>query len=155
MSRYQLARRFCEGKVVADVACGTGYGSGILREVAASVDSYDKEPLVGNSAIDLEWESWDARYEVIVSFETIDHLENPEFVLENARKTTDLLVVSSPIGELPSYNPHHKPVRTLPVSLAMLEKEFDCTVYYQTGETISDEPTKPIRYVIVAAAPRN
>src|SRR3989344_692155 len=29
-SRYEFARRFCEGKVVADIACGVAYGSEYL-----------------------------------------------------------------------------------------------------------------------------
>jgi len=45
LARYRFARRFCAGKTVADIACGTGYGMNILREVAASVDGYDKERL--------------------------------------------------------------------------------------------------------------
>ena len=99
IARYQSAKRFCARKRVADIACGTGYGLKILAETAAQVDGYDKEPLCGNEVLDLEEASWTKPYDVVVSLETIEHLANPEFFLENAQRTSGLLVVYSPIGE--------------------------------------------------------
>jgi 2-polyprenyl-3-methyl-5-hydroxy-6-metoxy-1,4-benzoquinol methylase len=150
VARYRFAQRFCKGKTVADIACGTGYGTKILAEVAQSVVGYDKISLCGNRLIDLEKQCWDGTYDVIVSFETLEHLENPEFFLENARKTSKLLVVSSPIGEFRGYNPHHKQVWTFPEFKEFLEKTFHCDYYYQSGEEIRDEPAGPIRFVIAA-----
>ena len=154
VARYQFARQFCKGKKVADIACGTGYGTKILSEVAESVVGFDKEPLCGNRVVNLEAECWPGRYDVIVSFETIEHLDNPEFLLENASRTADMLVVSSPIGEILGYNPHHKQVWTLPEFTKLLEKRFRCEFFYQKGETISDKPTRPVGYVIATCVPK-
>lgn len=154
VARYEFARRFCEGKTVADIACGTGYGTRILAEVASSVVGYDKEFLAGNEMIDLEREGWDSDYDVIVSFETLEHLENPEFFLENAWRTAKLLVVSSPIGELPGYNPHHKQVWTFPEFRDLVEARFDCEYHYQRDEIIHDDPVEPVNFVVAACRPK-
>jgi hypothetical protein len=154
VARYKFARQFCAGKTVADIACGTGYGSQILAEVATSVTSYDKESLCGNRVLDLDKAGWNAFYDVIVSFETIEHLENPEFFLENARRTSKLFVVSSPIGEPPGYNPYHKQVWTFPEFKDLLESRFKCEYYYQKGEAIYDHRVLPIRFVIAVCVPQ-
>ena len=41
LPRYKLAQKYCEGKKVLDIACGTGYGSKELAEVASSVIGID------------------------------------------------------------------------------------------------------------------
>ena len=138
---------------MADIACGTGYGSNILREVAATVEGYDKELLCGNLLVDLEKQSWDKPYDVIVSFETIEHLSHPRFFLENARRTTQLLVVSTPVGEFRGYNPHHKQVWTFPQFRALVETYFHCRYYFQREETIRPDPDGPVRFVIAVGAP--
>ena len=154
VARYKFAQRFCAGKKVADIACGTGYGIKILAEVAESVVGYDKEPLCGNLIVDLEKQSWNGIYDVLVSFETLEHLENPEFFLENARKTSKLLVVSSPIGEFRGYNPHHKQVWTFHEFRELLEKTFECKYFYQSGEKIYATPMGTIKFVIAACSPK-
>ncbi len=153
VARYNFAKRFCRGKTVADIACGTGYGMAMLREVAAAVDGYDKEPLCGNRVIDLEKERWEKNYDVVVSFETIEHLANPEFFLENARRTAKRLLVSSPIGEFRGYNPHHKQVWNYSGFKALLERHFRCTFYYQNAEGIHDKPVSRIRFVVAVCTP--
>src|SRR5438105_2884119 len=42
--RYFFARRFVAGRRVLDVACGEGYGSALLSEVAADVVGVDIDP---------------------------------------------------------------------------------------------------------------
>ena len=88
MPRYKLAQKYCEGKKVLDIACGTGYGSKELAEVASSVIGIDVDKAsvelaqkmyqsknlqfkLGNGQdIQVEDESMD----VVVSFETIEHI---------------------------------------------------------------------------------
>jgi 2-polyprenyl-3-methyl-5-hydroxy-6-metoxy-1,4-benzoquinol methylase len=153
VARYEFAKQFCGAKTVADIACGTGYGSAILRQVATAVDGYDKLSLCDNTVIDVEREAWDKRYDVIVSFETIEHLANPEFFLENARRTTNFLVISSPIGEFRGYNPHHKQVWKLPRFQALVERYFRCAYYYQNNEHIRPADGSPTRFVIAVGTP--
>jgi 2-polyprenyl-3-methyl-5-hydroxy-6-metoxy-1,4-benzoquinol methylase len=154
VARYEFALPFCTGKSVADIACGTGYGSEILRRSASQVQGFDKENLCGNRVIDLEKERWDERYDVIVSFETIEHLGNPEFFLENARRTASQLIVSTPIGEFLGYNPHHKQVWTYAEFRALIERYFDCTYYFQSGTEILRETSDPVRFVIAVGTPK-
>lgn len=137
VARYKWARRFCEGKTVADIACGTGYGINILRETALSVDGYDKENLGGwCRIIDLEKETWNGVYDVIVSFETLEHLANPEFFLENVAGTCKRAIISTPLDESPG-NPHHKQHWSFDQAKALLEQHFACEYFFQQGEEIS------------------
>ena len=152
--RYMFAKQHCEGMTVADIACGSGYGSEILRQVARRVDGYDREPLCGNFVIDLEKETWSQSYDVIVSFETIEHLANPDLFLRAASETCHTLLISTPIGEFKGYNPHHKQTWELPEFRERLNRWFDYTVYYQNGETISAEAPHNVTFVIALCRPK-
>jgi 2-polyprenyl-3-methyl-5-hydroxy-6-metoxy-1,4-benzoquinol methylase len=153
VARYEFAKRFCHGRAVADIACGTGYGMKILGAVASSVDGYDKEPLCRNTVIDLDRESWTKSYDVIVSFETIEHLDQPAFFLENAQRTAQQLIVSTPIGEFRGYNPHHKQVWSLAQFGSLLETYFDVEYFFQNDEVVEQRPVHPIRFVVGVCKP--
>jgi len=154
LARYKFAQHYCAGKRVADIACGTGYGTRMLAEVASSAHGFDKERLCGNEVIDLEKQSWSGEFDVVVSFETIEHLANPEFFLENARKTAKLLLVSTPIGELRGYNPYHKQVWNFEQFKAFVERYFECRYFYQVNDQILDTPPSNIRFVIAVGVPK-
>jgi 2-polyprenyl-3-methyl-5-hydroxy-6-metoxy-1,4-benzoquinol methylase len=154
VARYEFARSFCLGKKVADIACGSGYGSEVLRQTASTVHSYDKELLCGNRTIDLDRESWDEDYDVIVSLETIEHLERPEFFLANVARTAKLLIVSTPIGEIPGYNPHHKQVWTLAEFEALLRRWFEVEFYAQHGDMIRAGADSDAAFVVAVCRPR-
>lgn len=153
VARYEFAKGYCQGKKVADMACGTGYGSELLRSVALSVDSYDKDSLCGNRIVDLNRDSWTDHYDVIVSFETIEHLQRPEFFLKNVHATCDLFVVSTPIGEFRGYNPHHEQVWSLKEFQAMLSPLFKARFYSQDGEKISADPGAKCSFVVAVCEP--
>ncbi len=87
--RYAFARRFIVGKRVLDVASGEGYGSALLAAVAGSVVGVDVDPAAvaharttyaGRSNLRFEVGSAaalplpDVGIDVVVSFETIEHL---------------------------------------------------------------------------------
>lgn len=109
--RYRFAARFVKGKRVLDIACGEGYGAQALLECgAAQVIGIDVSetacglarqryglPIVRGDAgaIPLSGKS----VEVIVSFETLEHLPNPDrFILECRRTLTSdgILIISTP-----------------------------------------------------------
>ena len=114
MHRYAFARQFCRGKIVLDAACGEGFGSAMLAEVAAHVVGVDISAQsvahAGNrygERENLEFKASDAcaldvpdgQFDVVVSFETIEHLENQEGLLAEFRRVLNddgLLVISSP-----------------------------------------------------------
>jgi 2-polyprenyl-3-methyl-5-hydroxy-6-metoxy-1,4-benzoquinol methylase len=154
VARYEFAKFLCKGKKVADIACGTGYGMQILGTVALSVEGYDKECLCRNTVIDLDRESWTKSYDVIVSFETIEHLAHPDFFLKNAARTAQQLVVSTPIGEFRGYNPHHKQVWSFEQFRSLLERYFDADYFFQRGEAVENRPVHPIRFVVAVCKPK-
>ncbi|HZI84571.1 MAG TPA: methyltransferase domain-containing protein [Casimicrobiaceae bacterium] len=118
--RYAFARRFVEGRRVLDAACGEGYGSALLGAVAASVTGVDIDMatidraratyadgkrirFIASSCTGLPLPS--ASIDVVVSFETIEHLEAADqlaMLIEFARVLTPegLLVLSSPNKKL-------------------------------------------------------
>lgn len=108
MGRYEWAAGLVEGKVI-DAACGCGYGAHYLAEKAGvSVHAID----VSHEAIDyarLHWPHDAVRYwpaniedallepsDWIVSFETIEHLRDPEKALMKFADAADHLLVSVP-----------------------------------------------------------
>jgi len=127
--RYMIARDLAPGKTVVDIACGEGYGSSLLSDVAAKVIGVDidaqsvrhararyqasnVEFLVGSAAeIPIESNSVD----LVVSFETIEHHDEHDKMMQEVKrilKPGGRLLISSPdkqnysIG--PKYvNPYH------------------------------------------------
>jgi 2-polyprenyl-3-methyl-5-hydroxy-6-metoxy-1,4-benzoquinol methylase len=112
--RYHFVRPLLAGKRVLDVACGEGYGSALMAEVAASVTGVDvardaithaQHAYAGRTnlafveascaALPLE----DAQFDVVVSFETIEHIHEQDAFLDGVRrvlKPDGLLIISSP-----------------------------------------------------------
>jgi len=112
--RYVFARRLAAGKRVLDAACGEGYGSGLLADVAAVVVGVDVDATSIAHARErygarpnLTFEQGDAtalnyadgRFDLVVSFETLEHLAAQEALIAGfARVLADdgILIVSSP-----------------------------------------------------------
>jgi SAM-dependent methyltransferase len=114
--RYAFARRFVGGKRVLDAACGEGYGTALLGTVASSVIGIDidmatidraraaygdgkRVQFIASSCTGLPLPS--ASIDVVVSFETIEHLTAADqlgMLIEFARVLTSdgILVMSSP-----------------------------------------------------------
>jgi ubiquinone/menaquinone biosynthesis C-methylase UbiE len=114
--RYAFARRFVAGKRVLDAACGEGYGTALLGAVAASATGVDIDMasidraratyadgkrirFIASSCTGLPLPS--ASIDVVVSFETIEHLDAGDqlaMLLEFTRVLTadGLLILSSP-----------------------------------------------------------
>lgn len=126
ISRYIFASRFVKNKVVLDIACGSGYGSDFLKKKGAKkVIGIDISPeaisyckanykninfLVGGvDKIPLK----DKSVDLIVSFETIEHVEEKtqnNFIQEVKRilKPDGLFIVSTPNTVVfPKGNPFH------------------------------------------------
>lgn len=144
--RYLMARKFAQGKKVLDVACGEGYGSYLLSEVASSVtgvdiseetiehatNSYQRTGLTylqGNAA---KIPVADGSIDLVVSFETIEHHDrHEEMMLEISRvlQQDGLLIISSPdkkeYSDIPNYdNPYHVKELYLSEFETLLRKHF-------------------------------
>ncbi len=111
--RYLIARTYVAGKRVLDVASGEGYGSHLLSKHAASVvgadispdavahasQRYPEENLRYVAANCTQIPEPDASFDVIVSFETIEHMtEHEAFMREVDRLLAPdgLFIISSP-----------------------------------------------------------
>lgn len=114
--RYALAARLCAGMRVVDLACGSGYGSVILRETATAVTGVDNDTTtvdVARATVgkdhDVAFEAADALaflnrdlgedYDAIVCFEGLEHFPDPEPVLAELERHAAAgmkLVVSVP-----------------------------------------------------------
>jgi 2-polyprenyl-3-methyl-5-hydroxy-6-metoxy-1,4-benzoquinol methylase len=122
--RYEMAKKIIkEDYVVADMACGSGYGSLMLSENCKEVHGVDIDETTINeikkrynnehkvffynkNLLDIEF---DNMFDVIVSFETVEHFEEPEIDIlmskfHRALKPGGKLLFSTP------YNQERSPV---------------------------------------------
>jgi len=123
LARYHLAARLAPSRRVLDAACGEGYGTAILSAAgAASVVGVDIDPEVvahararyGIDALaaDVSELPFPAdEFDLVVSFETIEHVADPERALDElARvlKPDGMLIISTPNArEYLEDNPFH------------------------------------------------
>lgn len=112
--RYAFARPLVAGKRVLDAACGEGYGSALLSDVAAAVTGVDidaasiahararyadKPRLRYECADATQLPFADRAFDRVVSFETLEHLAAQEQLLAGFARVLDddgVLVISSP-----------------------------------------------------------
>jgi hypothetical protein len=150
--RYHWAAGICKGKSVADMGCGTGYGSDIIRQAGAKeVDGYDYKPLGQKYVVNLERESWSRHYDVVVAFEILEHLSNPDFFLGNVQRTSELFIFSTPVGEASHFNwfqrnRYHKQFWSLKEARALIDKRFTCRYYYQDPYAVELLDSPPGRW---------
>lgn len=148
--RYEFAKKYSVRKSVLDVACGAGYGSAILAEVAAYVIGADLEEKVVSYARssyqrdnlsfrveDAEALSFkDGSFDTVVSFETIEHLNDiSQYLREACRvlKPKGILIVSTPKARRTTKrpnNPHHTVEFSEEDFRALLEQYFPAVEMY-------------------------
>jgi|GEM_PF-204877 len=130
LHRYAFAKEFVHGKKVVDLACGEGYGSVILAEVAASVTGIDIDNLtiqhasqkyrktnlkfIKGSITDVPIKGQEI-FDVAVCFEALEHLTDHTRLLNEAKrllKKDGALIISTPnkkiyTDEAKYQNPFH------------------------------------------------
>ena len=124
LHRYAIAREVVAGRDVLDIACGEGYGSALLAQSAKSVVGVDVDPNAvahaaskygGGNARFLHGEcvaipAGEASVDVVVSFETIEHISEHEVFLSEIRRVLrpgGLVIISTPERE--NYGDIRKP----------------------------------------------
>jgi ubiquinone/menaquinone biosynthesis C-methylase UbiE len=121
---YETAVNYIQGKKVLDIACGTGYGSKMMKDAgAASVTGVDLSPEAveyareryATSGVDFvccnaeEYESSE-KYDVIISCETIEHLQRPDLFLARLHRMLTpggTLLLALPLGETRHIDAYH------------------------------------------------
>ncbi len=147
--RYGFASAYVRDKRVLDIACGEGYGTDALREAGArsvvGIDlscttcagarrKYGQLFCAGDAqAIPLA----DRSVDVVVSFETIEHIERPALFLDECVRVLaprGVLILSTPNrkvhGESPHRNPFHLSEMDEPEILYLLASRFRRTRRY-------------------------
>lgn len=111
--RYRYAQDYCSGKSVLDTGCGVGYGSSHLAEVAHDVVAVDNDPQVVQyarrrySRANVRYVVSDCQelpfrsqsFDVITSFELIEHLPDAKRYLKEIRRVLragGAFIVSTP-----------------------------------------------------------
>lgn len=114
VARYLYAGRHTrEGEIVNDIACGVGYGAGLLLK--GSYRGYDRPGVPDPSfpgtfhTADLDDPQWEpSPADVTVCFETLEHVEDPGHLARVICRTTRrAIVVSVPVVPTTHLNPHH------------------------------------------------
>jgi GT2 family glycosyltransferase/ubiquinone/menaquinone biosynthesis C-methylase UbiE len=169
--RYKWIAYRCKNKKVLDISCGTGYGSELIAINGSEVIGVD----ISKEAIDYakshfshaEFQIGDAEnlsfddntFDIVVSFETIEHLNNPEkFISQVNRvlKKDGLFVGSIPrefdTPEFRQHNPFHKNFYGNLIDLQYLLSQFkEIKVISQLNDIIDGYDETKTKYFIFKA----
>ena len=150
LKRYEFALEWCAGRDVLDAGCGTGYGSALLARAARRVVGVDvsedaiayAKQRYGTSGVEFltadvtQLPLADASFDVVCSFETIEHLEEPALlVAECARllRPHGVLLVSTPRVDVTTRtprNPFHRVELAAADFAELLERRFGTVTLY-------------------------
>lgn len=172
--RYIFAAGLTRDKSVLDVACGTGYGAGYMAEKGAGeVVGVDISILAANYARErfgkdnqasficadaIRLPFADSVFDVVVSFETIEHIRQYRKFLEECRrvlKKGGWLICSTPNRRIFSPN-LAKPINTFHVKefwpeefYSLLRRYFaDITLYGQCDVRLEDNSVDRTNYYV-------
>ena len=180
LSRYAFAIGFMRGSErVLDAACGTGYGSFLLAMATGSVLGLDVAPEAVEfasahfswpglryEAADLDETPLPAAFDAVVSFETVEHLREPEAFVQGvarALRPEGLFICSIPRNQPSDF---HRHVYEFEGARALVEPWFEDVHWFgQTdrvtpagtlhGAAISEDGVENARYFIaVCRSPR-
>jgi 2-polyprenyl-3-methyl-5-hydroxy-6-metoxy-1,4-benzoquinol methylase len=110
VERYRFALKYVHGTVL-DGACGVGYGSTMMTDAGCEVTGVDLSPIaIGMACTYYRAKNWICgnlldcpldRYDAVVSFETIEHVERaPEIVRRLVTATKGRFICSVPNEEV-------------------------------------------------------
>lgn len=146
LARYKFVLPHCKSKKVLDAACGTGYGSRMIEDEGGALIVFgvdvDRETVeyarqeyeIGAQFCDLESNFPKGDFDLVVSFETIEHLQDPNNFLAQVQQHCKKFIFSIPL-ENPSK--FHKQVYTLKQAQDLIAKYFPKVLWYsQTHDKI-------------------
>jgi SAM-dependent methyltransferase len=148
LERYEYAASVLRGKRVLDCACGMGYGTELMRRNGVEACGVDKDPdairlarerypeavyAVGD-IYDVSFDGFDA----LVSFETLEHLDEPSRILDRlASSGVSEIIASVPIRPTVHVNPWHRTDFTPDSFRALIHRAYD-HIDYDRGQLWSD-----------------
>ena len=163
LQRYELTFDFIKGKNVADIACGVGYGTYLMSQYAESVIGFDistdalehakanfKNEKTNFLQADLLLEK---KYDVIVSFETIEHLSEADgdrFLekIYTSLLDTGTLIISTPLNitdQRVNVTPYHLREYSHDEFLKKLTNNgFSISQWIGQSNCVSERLSKPI-----------
>jgi ubiquinone/menaquinone biosynthesis C-methylase UbiE len=127
LHRYAISLELARNKKVLDIASGEGYGSNLLAQVAQEVigvdidesvvkfasNKYKKNNLSFKTGSTSAIPSEDNQFDVIISFETIEHHDEHEKMMSEFKrvlKPDGIVIISSPdkknYTDIPNYTNH-------------------------------------------------
>ena len=150
LKAYQFSMDFCQNKVILDAGCGEGYGSNLLAEVATKAigidisreairharEKYSRENLHYYVTDVVNMDFADNTFDVIVSFQVIEHLNNPlKFLKEIKRvlKKGGWAIISTPNKSLcdgHAFGKYHVKEYRYHEFMDLLNSYFDKVEYY-------------------------
>jgi 2-polyprenyl-3-methyl-5-hydroxy-6-metoxy-1,4-benzoquinol methylase len=175
LARYYFSLYYAKGRVL-DIACGTGYGSKIMAKskkeeiheiIAVDIDEetlkyarhhhyHPHVKYVKADAADEKLFEDLGLFDVITSFETIEHLETEEAFLDNLFKMLKpggILILSTPFGAgrgKPTREPFHIHQLTEEEFIELFEPYGATEFYYQRSVLI--EPKREGKHYPIGIA---
>ncbi|MCG8398127.1 class I SAM-dependent methyltransferase [Bacillus atrophaeus] len=170
IARYQFSLPYARTGKVLDMACGSGFGTHFLAKkakhlvdqvVGIDVDpkaiQYAKGIYYHPKAVYQQQDAADpllpqilGQFDLILSFETIEHIENEQQFMKNIYdmlKPGGQLILSTPFGKgrgIPCGSPFHVHQVTKEEFCSMFDRFVHTEFYYQNGVLI--EPERKNRY---------
>lgn len=151
-ARYDFARAFCNMKRVLDAGCGIGYGCKRLAESAKMIHGVDIDVRSIQKARKEYWQNniyyhvmdlnnlalKDNFFDVVLSFEVIEHIKNYEVYLHEIKKILvedGIFILSTPNASFSQdrFNPYHFDEFSLEKFGSILRSHFnDVEMYGQS-----------------------
>jgi SAM-dependent methyltransferase len=143
--RYEYAAGMLKGKRVLDCACGMGYGTDLMRRAGVASYGVDIDP----AAIELAQQRYGGRYAVddihttpldgydaVVSFETLEHVDNPVQIIDRFAANIPEIIASAPIRPTIHINHWHRSDFTPSSFRALIRRGY--RIIHEQGQLWSD-----------------
>ncbi|MGI8557938.1 MAG: methyltransferase domain-containing protein [Solirubrobacteraceae bacterium] len=159
--RYWWASNQCVGRRVLDAGCGAGYGAAMLHAAGAgevvaidlseSIVEVARQAVPDNVACEIgdvtSLSFGDATFDVIVCFEVIEHVDDPNAALDELARVLrpdGLLLISSPNRDryMPG-NPHHRHEYVPEELREALLQRFPAVVFVQQHAMLASVVSDP------------
>jgi len=171
--RYTWATRYCSGKDVVELACGTGPGIGLLSRAARSFEAGDYSKTMvqqvrrhyGERVVVRQFDAQAMPYpdhskDVLVIFEALYYLPDiPAFIRECRRvlRPGGLVLIATANKDLPDFNPspyshHYLGVVELAGKFGREAFKVSCYGYMDTSTvSLKQRLLRPVKKVVVTS----